>query len=243
MISPLDFYNTNKNCSWTKEPIPSHLTSTVEKARWILNEANFGWIELDLEIDIKKWQDETQFAKYTKHRGDAHPGWSSCCLHGIDVDKTGAWTNYGYEKEEDVPYQWTSVSNLTATIKNFWTNIFPADRYRRVRFMKVESNGFVAPHSDMPGKLPGEAGMDMLDFGVPVNIAVIHPEDCYLTLEGFGVVPFQEGKAFIVNIRHNHSVINLSKHDRVHVIGHAYGYGSNKEKFAELLVRSYENTK
>lgn len=225
------------------EPIPSHLVTNIDKARWILNEANFGWIELDIDIDVEAWKEESKFAEYTKHRGTDHPGWNSSCIHGISADKTGAWTNYGYTNEADVPYDWTHVSENTPAIKNFWKNEFPADKYRRIRFMKLEPNGYIAPHSDMPGRLPGEQGMDMLDFGVPVNIAVVHPNGCYMSLDGFGTVPFEEGKAFIINIRHYHSVINMSSQDRIHVIGHAYGYGTKREQFANLLVRSYEKTK
>ena len=92
----------------------------------------------------------------------------------------------------------------------------------------------------MPGRLPGEDNFDALEFGVPINIAVIHPNDCYMVLEGHGIVPFKEGKAFIVNIRNFHSVINFSKQKRVHVIGHSYGYGEKLEQFADLVVRSYE---
>jgi hypothetical protein len=242
MISALEFYNTNKNCSWTIEPIPKHLVSNIEKARWILNEANFGWIELDLQIDIDKWQLEAQQAQpyFVAHREDNNTGWNSCCIHGIDIEKTGAWTNYGYTDEQQVPYNWTDLSHKTPIIKHFWTNEFPADHYRRVRFMEVEAEASITPHSDMPGRLPGEAGMDMLDFGVPVNIAVVHPEDCYMVLEGHGVVPFKQGRAFIVNIRNYHSVINFSKQKRIHVIGHSYGYGDKLEDFANLIVRSYE---
>jgi hypothetical protein len=108
--------------------------------------------------------------------------------------------------------------------------------------MELKPNAAITPHSDMPGRLPGEAGMDMLDFGVPVNIAVIHPEDCHMVLEGYGTVPFKEGKAFIVNIRHFHTVVNMSSQSRIHVIGHPFGYGNNKEKFASLIVKSYELT-
>jgi hypothetical protein len=60
-----------------------------------------------------------------------------------------------------------------------------------------------------------------------------------MVLEGYGVVPFNEGRAFIVNIRNYHSVINFSNDPRIHVIGHSYGYGSKKEEFAELVARSY----
>lgn len=242
MISALEFYQNNKDCKWTIEPIPSHLISDIDKARWILNEANFGWIELDLQIDIAGWQLEAQQAVpyFVAHREDNNVGWNSCCIHGIDTDKTGAWTNYGYTDESTVPYTWTELSYKVPNVKSFWQNEFPADNYRRVRFMELNPLSAITPHSDMPGKLPGEQGMDMLEFGVPVNIAVVHPEDCHMVLEGYGRVPFKEGKAFIVNIRNYHSVINFSNQPRVHVIGHCYGYGSKQKEFAELLVKSYE---
>ena len=242
MISALEFYKSNKDCKWVIEPIPTHLNSQIEKARWILNKANFGWIELDLTIDVSSWQLETEQANpyFVAHREDNNVGWNSCCIHGISTDKTGAWTNYGYTDEQQVPYNWTELADKTPNIKRFWQTEFPADKYRRIRFMELESLSAITPHSDMPGKLPGEKGMDMLDFGVPINIAVKHPEDCHMVLGGYGVVPFKEGKAFIVNIRNYHSVINFSKQSRVHVIGHSYGYGDKLNEFAELVVRSYE---
>lgn len=242
MISALEFYKNNKDCKWTVAPIPSHLVSNVEKARWILNKADFGWIELDLEIDLAGWQLEAHQAEpyFVPHREDNNTGWNSCCIHGIDIDKTGAWTNYGYSDETQVPYNWTDLAHKSTNIKRFWKDTFPSDKYRRIRFMELEPTSAITPHSDMPGRLPGEAGMDMLDFGVPVNIAVIHPKDCFMVLEGYGVVPFKEGKAFIVNIRNYHTVINFSKQNRIHVIGHSYGYGTKQEEFADLLVRSYE---
>jgi hypothetical protein len=242
MMTALEFYKNNKNCTWTVEPIPTHLVSTIEKARWILNEANFGWIELDLMIDVVNWQLESRQADpyFVAHREDNNVGWNSCCIHGINTDKTGAWTNYGYTDETNVPYAWTELSYKTPIIKNFWQNVFPTDNYRRIRFMELTPNSAITPHSDMPGKLPGEQGMDMLDFGVPINIAVLHPTDCYMVLERYGVVPFKEGKVFIVNIRNYHSVINFSNKPRVHVIGHSYGYGNQLDAFTELVVRSYE---
>jgi len=241
MIQALEFYQINKSCVWKVEPIPAGIATTMEQARWILNKARFGWIELDIEFDLAGWQLEAQQAApyFVAHREDNNTGWNSCCIHGIDTDTTGAWTNYGYTEEQQVPYTWTKLSLKTPTIKHFWKDSFPADCYRRIRFMELQSESAITPHSDMPGRLPGEAGMDMLDFGVPVNIAVIHPADCYMVLQNYGIVPFKEGKAFIVNIRNYHSVINFSKQPRVHVIGHSYGYGSKLDEFAELVVRSY----
>lgn len=242
MISAFDFYQENKHCQWTVSPIPSNLITPIEKARWILNFADFGWIKLDLEIDIAGWQLEAYQAEpyFVPHRQDHNTGWNSCCIHGIDTDKTGAWTNYGYTQEDQVPYDWTELASKAPIIQRFWMHSFPSDAYRRIRFMKLDPHCEITPHSDMPGRLPGEAGMDMLDFGVPINVAVIHPTDCHMVVEGYGIVPFEQGQAFIVNIRKYHTVINFSDIPRTHVIAHSYGYGSSKKDFAELLVRSYE---
>jgi hypothetical protein len=237
----LDFYQTNKDCTWQLEQHPAHLTTNLEITNWLLNQSNFGWLELDTNINIIHWKQESEQAKpyYVAHREYNNSGWNSCCLHGIDIDKTGAWTTYGYTNEAVVPYHWTALADKTPTIKQYWQNEFPSDNYRRIRFMQLNADHAITPHSDMPGKLPGEDNFDALEFGVPINIAVIHPKDCHMVLEGYGVVPFEEGKAYIINIRHCHSVINFSDQDRVHVIGHSYGYGTKQNEFADLVARSY----
>jgi len=212
--------------------------SDYELADWILNKSDIGWLELDIEFDLDAWKRETSAAQFVDHRGAEHPGWNSCAIHGIDAHKTGAWTNYGdWQDESEVPYKWTSISEHTPSIKSFWEQ-FPYERYRRIRFMQLEPGGYISPHSDAPGKLPGELGIDMLDFGVPINVAIIHPDDCYMTLEGHGTVPFKEGKAFIINIRNVHSFVNNSNTPRIHLIAHGIP-GNRKDDFIELVARSY----
>jgi hypothetical protein len=238
----LNFYQNNKDCTWQLESIPEGVTSDLEIVDWLLNKSSFGWLELDINIDLASWQLEAQQAVpcFVAHREDNNIGWNSCCIHGIDINKTGAWTNYGYTSETDVPYKWTALSEYTPLIANFWKNTFPSEQYRRIRFMELTANSAITPHSDMPGRLPGEDNFNALNFGIPINIAVVHPKDCYMVLDKKGIVPFKEGKAFIVNIRHTHSVINFSNNSRIHVIGHSYGYGAKLEEFAELVVRSYK---
>ena len=236
-MTALDFYNANKDINRKMPTAPKEAVTDYDIANWLLNKSDFGWLELDVEIPLDLWKQEARSAEYVDHRGKDHPGWNSSCIHGIDVDKTGAWTNYGYTREEDVPYQWTSISQHTPSIKRFWEQ-FPYERYRRIRFMELEPGGKISPHSDAPGRLPGEQDLDMLEFGVPINVAIMHPEDCHMTLEGHGTVPFQEGKAFIINIRNVHSFVNNSSSNRIHLIAHGVP-GNRKEEFVELIARSY----
>jgi hypothetical protein len=236
-MNALDFYNANKDINRKMPTAPKEAVTDYDIANWLLNKSDFGWLELDVEIPLDLWKQEARSAEYVDHRGKDHPGWNSSCIHGIDVDKTGAWTNYGYTREEDVPYQWTSISQHTPSIKRFWEQ-FPYERYRRIRFMELEPGGKISPHSDAPGRLPGEQDLDMLEFGVPINVAITHPEDCHMTLEGHGTVPFQEGKAFIINIRNVHSFVNNSNTNRIHLIAHGIP-GKRKDEFVELIARSY----
>ncbi len=235
----LKFYEKNKNLKWKMPPLPKGIETDFEIADWLLNRSDFGWLELDIDIDLDSWKKEAleSVCHLVPHREDNNNGWNSCCIHGIDISSTGAWTNYGYSKEEEVPYKWTSLSTSTPSIKSFWED-FPYDTYRRIRFMELESNCAITPHSDMPGRLPGEDNFDALKFGVPVNVAINHPLDCHMVLDGYGLVPWQEGKAFIINIRNYHSVINFSNIPRMHLIAH--GKLENKiDKFVELIARSY----
>jgi hypothetical protein len=236
----LTFFQENKDHKWIPEPIPNNLTSDFEIANWLLNYSDFGWIELDIDIDLNSWKAESKESDnyFVEHRNNR--GWNSCCIHGISVDKTGSWNRYGFQDEADVPYNWTVLSNRTPVIKNFWKNQFPSDHYRRIRFMELIPESAIHPHSDMPGKLPGENNFDALSFGVPVNIAVVHPDECFMVLEGKGIIPFQEGKAFIINIRHTHSVLNFSDKSRIHVIGHSFGYGTKINSFTKLIADSYK---
>jgi hypothetical protein len=197
-----------------------------------------GWIALDFEFDLAKWKEEAELAKQylVPHReGDGHDGWRSCCIHGIEIDKTGHWHCYS-ENEEDIVYKWTDLSNLTPTITKFWKD-FPTECFARLRFMELAPGGHIAPHNDSPNGV-SNINFDMMDHMIPINIAINHPDDCYMTIEGHGHVPFADGRAFIVNITNTHAVVNNSPSPRMHLIAHCI-IGNKKKEFAELVVRSY----
>jgi hypothetical protein len=233
------FYLDNKNFSGVL-PTPPRLDFTdYELADWLLNRSDFSWLELDMEIDLESWKKEildcTDYL--VNHRESDSQGWRSACIHGINVEATGAWTNHGYTNEEEVPYRWTELAETCKSIKDFWEK-FPYDNYRRIRIMEVVPGGYINPHSDRPGKLPGEENFDALKFGVPINLAVIHPDNCHLSLANYGCVPFREGNAFIINIRNYHSVVNFSNKSRYHIISHGWP-GQRIDEFVKLVAKSF----
>ena len=233
MMNAQEFYNHNKNCIQIVPQFPGDINNDEAVTNWVINQSGMGWLELDVEFDLELWKQESDHARFVNHRGDIHPGWNSCCIHGIEVDKTTNWDQYGYANEDEVEYKWTELSELTPSIKKFWEQ-FPYETYKRIRFMELEPGGVISPHND----LPPNSTVDLTHYGVPINVAIIHPEDCHMTLEGQGVVPWQEGKMFMINIRNTHSVINNSNQSRIHLIAHG-SPGNRKQEFLKLVADSY----
>lgn len=223
------FYQTNKSCAWKPTEIPDYLVSNEEIVKWIFKQP-VGWIELDVKIDLGQWAIESaQALPYlVDHReGENHLGWTSACIHGLGTNITG--TNF---TEPVDAYHWTELSEITPTIKSFWES-FPFENLLRVRFMSIDPGGHVGPHNDSPSI------DNILDHIIPINIAIFHPSLCHMALRDFGVVPWSSGKVILVNITNDHSVINYSDQQRLHMIGHGL-IGSKKEEFYELIVRSYK---
>lgn len=235
MKEAIEFYQNNCNYKFLWPEIPQNLVDNIEIAKWIFNQ-NIPFIDLDLTFNVSKWQKESCTAKnfYVPHReSQPHKGWKSCCLHGIDIDKTGVWQCY---KNDEPEYRWTSLANYTPNIKNFWLN-FPFEKYARIRFMNLESGGWINPHNDTPPDIGNN--FDIVNNLIPVNIAIYHPDECFMTLKDFGTIPWTTGDIKIINIMNDHSVINFNSQSRIHLIAHGW-VGNKIVEFSDLIVRSYK---
>jgi len=235
MLSAIEFLQTNAQLKQPLPQIPDNLETDEEIARWILKQ-DIPYIELDISFDVDTWQKEAGLAEpyFVNHReSQPHKGWLSCCIHGIDVDKTGIWNMYADEEPE---YHWTKLSELTPTIKKFWQQ-FPFEKLARVRFMKLEPDGYIAPHHDTPKGYTED--LEMLDYLIPINIAIDHPNDCHMVLKDHGIIPWQSGDVKLVNIKNYHSVVNFSEYARMHLIGHGI-VGNRIAEFSNLIARSYK---
>jgi hypothetical protein len=206
----------------------------LDQARAILRKSDIYWIELDLKFDVDVWKTQMLEAEpyYQEYRESDSTGWSSCCLHGLGVDKPYVAEHYGHN-EYQAPYQYTDLAYKVPAITDFWKNQFPTERYTRLRFMKVSPGGRIGWHND--GTIP--SNIDPLDVVLPINVAVKNPINCTMQIED-QIVPWEEGKIFMLNISKNHAVFNHSAKSRIHMIANII-LGNRKEEFAEMLVSCY----
>jgi len=223
------FYTENKSKSFTFAPLPDG--TIEEQAKWIMQQKHIGWLELDNSHPIELIDN----LNYYPHRGhETHTGWSSFCLHGLGEDKIATAPTYGYD-EFEAPYKFTEISkNFPKTI-DYWNN-FPAEKFTRIRFMKIAANGSISVHNDGYDNVP--ENFDPLDGILPINVAIVHPKNCEMIIEDCGSVPFSPGKVFLINVAKNHMVVNKSNTDRIHLIANII-LGNKKAEFCKMLVKSY----
>ena len=193
----------------------------------------FSGLEKKTDIDSKELNSVDSY--YVPHRSDEYgnKGWSSCCLHGLGIELTEVAGQYGFQDELNAPYDWTALTNNAPMATKFWKQ-FPAEKYSRVRFMKLEAHGQIEWHDDHPKH---ELPEDLCDYLIPINVALVNPALCYMEVKDHGLVPWRNGKVYLINILKKHRVQNNSNSSRIHMIAQAH-IGNKRNEFNELLDRS-----
>jgi len=193
---------------------------------WIAT-CGLPWLKLDIDIPYKVILEEIkQISDYlTSHRTDYNfnVGWSSFCIHGKSYDATREDAYYN----DNRPKVWTEEAQKCMPLTvDYFKNTWPCDQYARLRVMLLEPGASIEVHRDeiSPGRMR------------PINIAITQPEDCNFYVEKHGIIPFEEGSAFWIDIGNRHCVVNDSKQNRYHIILHQE---IETEEFKNLVTRSY----
>lgn len=212
-------------------------------AEWILNQSNLPWLPLSIEIPHDMIQREIpnilhlikqhRERDYTRCENNLHDekqadnlGWYSFVIHGKSYDATREDSFYDDER----PHIWTpEACELMPGTVEYFNKVWPGVKYRRLRVMILTPGGVITPHIDAP--VTGDrCGLRA------VNIAITQPKDCDFALDQYGVVPFESGRAIMVDTSKLHTVVNDSMLPRWHLIVHA---DVDYAPFKELVVKSY----
>ena len=171
------------------------------------------YLKLDIELPYEEMCKEA-FAlldKFTPHRGDeySHPGWESLTLHGLGWDKHENWSDYGYQKGKDASNDmfWTEIADLCPVTTKWLKEVFPCNKYGRVRFMLLRAGGHIAMHNDSSIKLIEN-----------INVALNNPKGCKWIWGDGEEILMEPGGVYAMNLHYHHSVVNESNEDRIHMI-------------------------
>lgn len=196
---------------------------TIPNADRIKTEFKIPWLELDIKVPTKEIlkeylnveSDAILHRSNEKVAGVNHNGWKSLVLHGVDKHTT---------EGSDEVHTWTEIADKCPnTVKWIKDNFIIDNVTGRIRFMHLDPGGYILPHHDREQKRLHE-----------INVAIQHPKGCIFQFVERGIIPFSEGKAFIIDVSNTHMVYNNSDKMRLHMILHT-------NVSDELIERSYEN--
>jgi hypothetical protein len=171
------------------------------------------YLKLDIPLPYNEMLAEA-FAlidKFTPHRGGdyGHQGWESLTIHGLGWDKHENWSDYGYKKGKDASndYVWTEIADLCPVTTKWLKEVFPCKKYGRIRFMLLRAGGSIALHNDSSMKLIEN-----------INVALNNPVGCkWIWGDGEELI-MEQGGVYAMNLGYDHSVVNTSNQDRMHII-------------------------
>lgn len=201
----------------------------------IMTQSKLPWMPLNLKFPRAAMLKEALAVRdrFIGHRVggqkgyyDSNKGWLALPIHAISVKHTEHPGAYGYT-EKTAPYQWTEIADLCPITTRFFKETYPCKEYYRVRFTILQPGGYIRPHTD---------GKDAMLWYI--NLALSNPKGFYFKMKGHGYVPFEEGKAMMLDTTNIHALVNLSNEERVHMIVH--GMPLREKKFQIMVKKSYQ---
>ncbi len=199
--------------------------------KWIMSESNCPTLLLDIEFPHEEVAKEAEalLDRYIKHRGDIHPGWASIAVHGQGSQYTDSPDSYiqkgVFTKENSPPFDWTDIADQCPVTVD-WLKKWPFEKLHRCRFMLLEPGGYIRPHKDFDQR-------KLAAF----NIAITNPDGVEFAMQDAGLVPWKPGDVRGIDVGRQHSVINNSDKNRIHMIVH----GNWGEGFEDLICRSFDS--
>lgn len=182
----------------------------VPTESWIKHSSGLPWLKLNLEVPVKEIEQEAKnlYPLAVSHRSQdafgnySHEGWKALTLYGKNSTNT---------IDSDGPLIWTDVVDSCPVTVNFIKKYWDiTDSTGRIRFMYLDPNGYILPHTDRDTKGLFE-----------INVAITNPDGCMFRFLDYGTVPFVPGSAFHVDISNKHFVANQSDKLRIHIIVHS----------------------
>lgn len=163
--------------------------------------------KVELNVPVKDIYNEIHnIQKYLRmHRSDSGIGWRAFCIHGQSYDRT---KEDGYYSDF-LGHDWTpeAIENMPVTIQ--WLKSLGYKRFQRVRVMCLLPKSFINLHKDSNHSRLGA-----------VNVAINNPKDCKFYLQNHGVLDFNPGTAYELDLVNYHTVVNNSNVPRFHIIIH-----------------------
>ncbi len=163
--------------------------------------------------------------------------WKATALRGLSFDKPRPCYEYGYMKEEEVPYVWTEVSKKCPITTSFLKEYFGENLYR-ILIRNLKSGGKIHPHRDSFKSSLGISNKTSSGKTKFLILSISWPRDIIFNIGKYNL-PIKTGEAWMIDYSLIHEVANFSNQDRYMLT--VTGDLDNSEAFRNIVEQSYLN--
>lgn len=206
------------------------------KYKEIIAESNLPVLKLEMEYPHREMYQELRALRQKSVSQIGNDEWRGCTLRGLAADKPRPYYEYGYSKEEDVPYKWTEFSGLCPITVKFIKGYFSDEELFRIKLNILKPEGKIHMHTDSV-----VSGLGISDKSSDVEttyiaLGIFWPKEVIFNL-GDIRIPFNSGDAYLLDFSRPHELYNLSKHDRYYLL--ITGNFHSNSKWRRVVVDSY----
>jgi hypothetical protein len=191
---------------------------------WVKLHSGLGYLPLQIALPIDNIRAEAlsvvdQMVDLEVGGHDSR-GWTGLGLYGVSAAQQG---DYGSSSSASTG-QWTDIARtyMPKTVE-FFETVWPHEKFWKIRLLGLKPGGVIGMHHD------DCTGLDQ------INIGIDHPNDCNFYIDRAGIVPFENGRVFVTDVKRWHAVVNNSDRVRLHITV----YQEDGKEFQDLVKISY----
>jgi hypothetical protein len=202
----------------------------------IIHKSGLPVLKLDLKYPFGDIYNELLALKALSVTQIGNENWKGCTLRGYAADKPRPYYEYGFEKEEDVPYQWTENAAACPVTLGFIRQYFEENDLYRIKVNILQPQGRLHLHNDSRTSGLGISDKSSDKNTTYVALAVYWPKEVVFNL-GEIRIPIVTGDAYLIDFSLLHEVYNPTDEDRYYLV--ITGRMHNNPQWRELVINSY----
>ena len=206
----------------------------------IILESNLPALKLELDYPKNEMYEELRSLKKKSVSQIGNDEWKGCTLRGLSADKPRPFYEYGYSKEEDVPYKWTEFSKFCPITLNFIKQYFSDEELYRIKLNILKPQGKIHLHTDSITSGLGISDKSSDKETTYIALGIFWPKDVIFNIGEFRI-PFKTGDAYLIDFSVLHEVYNPTIYDRYYLV--ITGNFHNNNKWRKIVLNSYEKNR
>ena len=205
------------------------------KYKNIIYDSNLDVLKLNISFPHKEIYEELKEIRFSVKQAN-NKLWRGITLRGFDENKPRPYYEYGFKKDRDVPYKWTTYGNKCKISKQFISSLFQGCDLFRIKVNVLHPGGKIHLHNDSVNSGLGLSDKTSDPDVSFVTFAVHWPKAVIFNLNDKRI-PIKTGDVYLLNFSKMHEVFNPTNEIRYYLL--VTGRFHDSPFWQEKVLNSY----